>query len=151
MPPSCSDYDWNLPDLNRKIILAVILTIMAFGVGISIVQNAQNSEKYSGIFHLDATFYKEKKYVEITFDDSTLKTTRITLEIQGMEQSFQKIFQGSNFTVQVPFDDVPKYGWKTMPVTLVVEHPEFGKVGVKTDIHNQGEQASKTIFSEPDI
>ena len=136
--------------MNRKIILAVILTIIVFGVGISVVQNAKYSEKYSGIFHLDATFYKEKKYVEIKFDDSTQKSTRITLEIQGMEQSFQKIFTGSNFTIQVPFDDVPKYGWKTMPVTLVVEHSEFGKVGVKTDIHNQNEQASKTIFSEPE-
>lgn len=136
--------------MNRKIILAVILTIIVFGVGISVVQNTKNSEKYSGIFHLDATFYKEKKYVEIKFDDSTQKATRVTLEIQGMEQSFQKIFTSTNFTIQVPFDDVPKYGWKTMPVTLVVEHPEFGKIGVKTDIHNQGEQASKTIFSEPE-
>ena len=136
--------------MNRKIALAVILTILVFGVGISIVQNTKNSEKYSRIFYLDATFYKEKKYVEIKFDDSTQKTTKITLEIQGMEQSFQKIFTGPNFTIQVPFDDVPKYGWKTMPVTLVVEHSEFGKIGVKTDIHNQNEQASKTIFSEPE-
>lgn len=136
--------------MNKKITLAVILTIIVFGVGISVIQNTKNSEKYSKIFHLDATFYKEKKYVEIKFDDSTQKTTKIVLEIQGMEQSFQKIFASSNFTIQVPFDDVPKYGWKTMPVTLVVEHPEFGKIGVKTDIHNQNEQASKTIFSEPE-
>ena len=136
--------------MNRKITLAVILTIIAFGVGISVVQNEKTTEKYSGIFHLDATFYKEKKYVEIKFDDSTQKSTKITLEIQGMEQSFQKIFTGSNFTIQVPFDDVPKYGWKTMPVTLVVEHSEFGKIGVKTVIHDQDEQASKTIFSEPE-
>jgi len=135
--------------MNRKITLAVILTILVLGVGISVVQNTKNSEKYSGIFYLDATFYKEKKYVEIKFEDSTRKTTKVTLEIQGMEQSFQKIFTGSNITIQVPFDDTPKYGWKTMPVTLVVEHPDFGKIGVKTDIHNQNEQASKTIFSEP--
>ena len=136
--------------MNRKITLAVIFTIIVFGIGISIVQNTKNSEKYSGIFHLDATFYKEKKYVEIKFDDSTQKTAKITLEIQGMEPSFQKIFTGSNFTIQVPFDDVPKYGWKTMPVTLVVENPEFGKIGVKTDIHDQDKQASRTIFSEPE-
>lgn len=136
--------------MNRKITLAVIFTIIAFGVGISVVQNTKNYEQYSGIFHLDATFYKEKKYVEIKFNDSTQKSSKATLEIQGMEQSFQKVFAGSNFTIQVPFDDVPKYGWKTMPVTLVVEHPEFGKIGVKTDIHNLGEQASKTIFSEPE-
>lgn len=135
--------------MNKKITLAVILTIIIFGIGISIVQNVQNSEKYSEIFHLDATFYKEKKYVEIKFDDSTQKTTGIILEIQGMETSFQKTFTGSNFTIQVPFDDVPKYGWKTMPVTLVVEHSEFGKIGIKTDIHDSGNPSGSLIFSEP--
>lgn len=136
--------------MNKKITLAVVFTIIALGIGISVVQNTVNSQKYSGIFHLDATFYKEKKYVEINFLDTTQRTKKAVLEIQGMEQSFQKTFSGSNFTIQVPFEDVPKYGWKTMPVTLVVEHPEFGKVGVKTDIHNQDEQASRTIFSEPE-
>lgn len=134
--------------MNRKITLAVILTIIIFGVGISIVQNTTNSEKYSKIFHLDATFYKEKKYVEIKFDDSTQKTAAVILEIQGMETSFQKTFAGSNFTIQVPFDDAPKYGWKTMPVTLAVEHSEFGKIGIKTDIHDSGEQSDNLIFSE---
>ncbi|HEY8109501.1 MAG TPA: hypothetical protein VIG05_01370 [Candidatus Nitrosotenuis sp.] len=135
--------------MNKKITLAVILTIIIFGIGISIVQNVQNSEKYSEIFHLDATFYKEKKYVEIKFDDLTQKTTSVILEIQGMETSFQKTFAGSNFTIQVPFDDVPKYGWKTMPVTLVVEHSEFGKIGIKADIHDSGNPSGSLIFSEP--
>ncbi|MBI5146706.1 MAG: hypothetical protein HZA84_05750 [Thaumarchaeota archaeon] len=135
--------------MNKKITLAVILTIIVFGVGLSIVQNAQDSEKYSGVFYLDATFYKDKKYVEIKFDDSTQKTTSSILEIQGMETSFQKTFTGSNFTIQVPFDSVPKYGWKTMPVTLVVEHSEFGKIGIKTDVHDSGEPSGNLIFSKP--
>ena len=134
--------------MNKKITLAVILTIIIFGIGISIVQNIQNSEKYSGMFYLDATFYKEKKYVEIKFDDSTQRTTLVILEIQGMDTSFQKTFTGSNFTIQVPFDDVPKYGWKTMPVTLAVEHSEFGKIGIKTDIHDYGNPSGNLIFSE---
>ena len=135
--------------MNKKITLSVILTIIVFGIGISVVQNMQNTAKYSGIFYLDATFYGEKKYVEIKFDDSTQKTISVILEIQGMETSFQKTFAGSNFTIQVPFDDVPKYGWKTMPVTLLVEHSEFGKLGIKTDIHDYGKQSSDLIFSEP--
>jgi hypothetical protein len=135
--------------MNKKITLSVILTIIIFGIGISVVQNMQNTAKYSGIFYLDATFYSEKKYVEIKFDDSTQKTLSVILEIQGMETSFQKTFAGSNFTIQVPFDDVPKYGWKTMPVTLLVEHSEFGKLGIKTDIHDYGKQSSDLIFSEP--
>ncbi len=135
--------------MNKKITLAVILTIIVLGIGLSVIQNTQNSEKYSGVFYLDATFYKDKKYVEIKFDDSTQKTTSSILEIQGMETSFQKTFTGSNFTTQVPFDSVPKYGWKTMPVTLVVEHSEFGKVGIKTDIHDFDEPSGNLIFSKP--
>ncbi|QLH09038.1 hypothetical protein [Candidatus Nitrosotenuis sp. DW1] len=135
--------------MNKKITLAVVLTIIVFGIGLSVVQNTQNSEKYSRVFYLDATFYKDKKYVEIKFDDSTQKTASSVLEIQGMETSFQKTFTGSNFTIQVPFDSVPKYGWKTMPVTLVVVHSEFGKVGVKVDIHDFGEPSGNLIFSEP--
>ena len=135
--------------MNKKIILAVVFTIIVFGIGISIVQNMENSKKYSKIFYLDATFYKDKKYVEIKFNDSTQKTTKAILEIQGMEKSFQKIFTTSDFVIQVPFDDVPKYGWKTMPVTIMIEHLEFGKVEVKTDIHNFGDQSSGLIFGEP--
>jgi hypothetical protein len=134
--------------MNKKITLTVILTIIIFGIVISVAQNMQNSAKYSGVFFLDATYYGEKKYVEIRFDDSTQKTSSVILEIQGMETSFQKTFTGSNFTIQVPFDEVPKYGWKTMPVTLAVEHSEFGKIGIKTDIHDSGEQSGNLIFSE---
>lgn len=135
--------------MNKKITLTVVFTIIAFGIGISVIQNMQNSEKYSDLFYLDATFYKDKKYVEIKFADSTQKTSTVVLEIQGMETSFQKTFSGSNFTTQVQFDDVPKYGWKTMPVTLVVENSEFGKIGIKTDIHDSGDPSGNLIFSEP--
>lgn len=134
--------------MNKKITLTVVLTIIIFGIAVSVAQNMQNSAKYSGIFFLDATYYGEKKYVEIRFGDSTQKTSSVILEIQGMETSFQKTFTGSNFTIQVPFDNVPKYGWKTMPVTLAVEHSEFGKIGIKTDIHDSGEQSGNLIFSE---
>ena len=133
--------------MNKKIILAVICTILAFGIGISIVQSAQNAEKYSKVFYLDATFYQDKHYVQINFDDSSGKTTNVVLEVLGMQTSYQKTFTCPHLETQVPFDGVPEYGWKTMPITLVVDHPEFGKVGLKTEVHNQGEQPNKIIFS----
>lgn len=134
--------------MNKKITLAAIFTMIVFGVGISVLQNAKTSEKYSEVFHLDATFYEDKKYVKIKFDDSSEKTSSVTLEILGMEESFQKKFTGSHFDIQVPFDGVPEYGWKVMPITLVVEHQEFGKIGLKTEIHDQGQPPNKIIFSE---
>jgi hypothetical protein len=134
--------------MNKKIILAAVGTIIALGIGISISQSVQTSQKYSKIFYFDATFYEDKKYVQIKFDDSTEKTSAVTLEILGMEQSFQKKFTGSHFEIQIPFNKVPEYGWKSMPITLVVEHQEFGKIGLKTEVHDYGQQSNKIIFSE---
>jgi hypothetical protein len=134
--------------MNKKITLTVICTIIALGIGVSIVQNMQESEKYSKVFYLDATFYQDKNYVQITFDDSSKKTTNIVLEVLGMRESYQKTFSDSHFEINVPFESVPQYGWKTMPITLVVEHSEFGKIGLKTEVHNQGEPPNKIIFSK---
>ncbi len=134
--------------MNKKIALAVIGTIIAFGIGISVTQNAKDSEKYSEAFYLDAIFYQDKKLVEIKFDDNSEKTTNAVLEILGMEKSYQKTFASSHFEIQVTFDGVPEYGWKSMPITVVVDHQEFGKIGLKTEIHDQGQPPSKTIFSK---
>ena len=133
--------------MNKKIILAAVATIIAFGVGISVSQSASVQKKYEDVLLLDATFYDDKKYVEITFSDNTNKTTSVVLEILGMEKSFQKTLDGSSFVITVPFDKEPQYGWKVVPVTLVVNHPDFGKVGVKTDIHIPG-QKSQMIFTQ---
>lgn len=134
--------------MNRKVTLAAICTIVALGIGISVIQNMQISEKYSQVFSVDATFYPDKKTIEIKYDDSTQKTKHVVLEILGMQTSFQKRFDSSSFVVQVPFDSVPQYGWRSMPVTLAVEHEEFGKIGIKTDVHNDGEQSGSLIFSK---
>ncbi|NDB91791.1 MAG: hypothetical protein EB149_03565 [Thaumarchaeota archaeon] len=133
--------------MNKKVILASICTIIAFGVGISIYQSASVQQKYENILFLDGTFHPDTKQVEITFADKTQKTTGVVLEILGMEKSFQKTFAGHSFTISVPFDGEPQYGWKVVPITLVIEHPDFGKVGIKTDIHDEG-KSSKTIFSQ---
>jgi hypothetical protein len=133
--------------LNKKIALAAIGTIIAFGIGISISQSIAIQEKYSKVFYFDAIFYEDKKYVEVTFSDETQKTTNTVLEILGMEESFQKTFDGWSFKTTVPFEQEPEYGWKVVPVTLVVDHPEFGKVGIKTEIHKEGIQG-QVIFSQ---
>lgn len=117
------------------------------GVGISISQSIMTQQKYENVFYLDATFHPSQKQVEIKFSDNTLQTTSVILEILGMETSFQRTFDVDSFTLMVPFDGEPQYGWKVVPITLVVSHPEFGKVGLKTDIHGEG-QSSKVIFTQ---
>ena len=133
--------------MNKKIVLASIATIIAFGIGVSASQSVLTQKKYEDVLFLDATFYDDKKYVEITFSDTTNKTTSVVLEILGMEKSFQKTLDGPSFKITVPFDGEPQYGWKVVPVTLVVNHPDYGKIGVKTDIHIPG-QKSQLIFTQ---
>ncbi len=65
-----------------------------------------------------------------------------------MAESFQKNHVGSEFTEKVPFSSVPQYGWKTNPVTFVVEHEEFGTIGIKTEIHASDEPPTPIIFSK---
>ncbi|AJZ75242.1 hypothetical protein [Candidatus Nitrosotenuis cloacae] len=132
---------------KKKVILASITTILVLGIGISISQSIMTQQKYENVFYLDATFHQSQKQVEIKFSDNTSQTTGVVLEILGMETSFQRTFNGNSFTLMVPFDGEPQYGWKVVPITLVVSHPEFGKVGLKTDIHSEG-QSSKVIFTQ---
>lgn len=134
--------------MKAIILLAVVGTIVMLGIIIPALQNAQHAEKYSEAFSVDATFYPEQKQVEITFNDRTEKTRGIVLEILGMEQSFQRQFDVPSFSVNVPFDAEPQHGWRSMPVTFVVEHEEFGRVGIKIDIHDKDEPAGNVIFSK---
>lgn len=134
--------------MNKKIVLASVGTIIALAVGISIVQSIQVSEKYSDVFTVDATYYPERKLVEVRFDDNSKKTESVILEVLGLQPSFQKIFDSSSFVTTIPFDSEPQYGWKVTPVTFVVEHTEYGKIGIKIDIHNEGEPSGNAIFTE---
>ena len=105
-------------------------------------------EVLSETFFVDATYYESKGgFVEIHFEDKSENTKRVVLEILGMEESFQKTFEGvSEFTEVISFSQVPKYGWQIHPITLVIEHEELGRINLKTEIHSIGEPASHIIF-----
>lgn len=125
------------------IILVSVLTILFLTESYSI-----DRELYANTFFVDAIYLEEEGIVEISFNDTSGKTTSVVLEILGMPESFQKKFIGSEFSERVPFSEIPKYGWKTTPVTFVVEHEEFGKIGIKTEIHPPSEPPAPIIFSK---
>ena len=126
-----------------SVILLSILTVLFFVESTSI-----DRELYSSTFVVDAIYLEEEGIVEISFLDNSGKTQSTVLEILGMAESFQKNHVGSEFTERVPFSSVPQYGWKTNPVTFVVEHEEFGTIGIKTEIHASDEPPSPIIFSK---
>ena len=99
-------------------------------------------------FITNTTRMTKNNLVKITYTDESDKTNLVTLEILGMEKTFHKEFSQSSFVETVPMNSEPKYGWSTMPVVFSINHDEFGKIGLKTEIHQQDELKPKVIYSK---
>ena len=99
-------------------------------------------------FKINAIYY-DTGYVEVSYLDKSDKTNSVTLEILGMETSFQKTFSDSEFIEIVQFPNVPKYGWEIHPIVMEIEHEEFGHVQLKTEIHELNSPTPNTIYSTP--
>ena len=99
-------------------------------------------------FKINAIYY-DAGYVEVSYVDKSDKTNSVTLEILGMETSFQKTFSDSEFIEIIQFPNVPKYGWEIHPVVMEIEHEEFGHVQLKTEIHELNTPSPNTIYSTP--
>lgn len=134
--------------MNQKILI-VISIIVAVGFLIAFFSNTNKiNEKSMSNFSLDAIYDDELKTVTIDFSDKSEKTTMVVMEILGMDDTYQREFVGHNFVIVIYFDSVPKYGWKIHPVTLVVNHPDFGEFGMKTEIHESKDIKPRVIFSD---
>ena len=133
----------------KKIIPVIsIVLLSALTVVFFLESSSVDRELYSNTFTISAIYLQEQGIVEISFLDNSGKTQSTILEILGMEESFQKNHVGPEFTEKVPFSSEPQYGWKTNPVTFVVEHEEFGTLGIKTEIHAPDEPVPPIIFSK---
>ena len=99
-------------------------------------------------FKINAIYY-DAGYVEVSYLDKSDKTNSVTLEILGMETSFQKTFSDSEFIEIIQFSNVPKYGWEIHPIVMEIEHEEFGHVQLKTEIHELNTPSPNTIYSTP--
>mgnify|MGYP001433599654 FL=1 len=99
-------------------------------------------------FKINAIYY-DAGYVEVSYLDKSDKTNSVTLEILGMETSFQKTFSDSEFIEIIQFSNMPKYGWEIHPIVMEIEHEEFGHVQLKTEIHELNTPSPNTIYSTP--
>ncbi len=134
--------------MARKIVPIIsVIAITALGILFLFDSISYDDEQFAQTFDVDAIYYENQRIVEISFNDNSQKTSSVVLEILGMEETFQKTFEGSSFVETVQFDSTPKYGWQIHPITLVVDHQELGKLGIKTEIHSENEPAPPIIFS----
>ncbi len=134
--------------MNKKIIV-IASVIMAIIIVISgIFDSSLDKSTISQTIFVDAIYEPKSNLVKITYSDNSEKTKLVTLEILGMEKTFHKEFSQNSFveTVQINFE--PKYGWATMPVTFSIDHEEFGKIGLKTEIHQQDETKPRVVYSK---
>jgi len=134
--------------MSRKIISIISVILLSFVVIWFLIEtNSLDKELMAETFVFDAVYYEHEQTIEITFQDKSKKTSLVILEILGMKESFQKTFTDIEFIESIPFNGPPQYGWETHPITLVVEHEEFGKIGMKTEVHSENEPSKPIIFS----
>ena len=134
--------------MNKKIIvIASIITIIIIAISLT-SDSALDESVISQTVFVDAIYEPKNNFVKITYNDTSEKTSLVTLEILGMEETFHKEFSQSSFVETVPMNSEPKYGWSTMPVVFSINHDEFGKIGLKTEIHQQDELKPKVIYSK---
>ena len=134
--------------MNKKII-AVASIIAIIAVVLSVTSNSALDEStISQTIFVDAVYEPENKIVKITYNDNSKKTNLVTLEILGMEETFHREYARSSFVETVQINSEPKYGWSTTPVVFSINHDEFGKIGIKTEIYEQGESKPRIIYSK---
>ena len=134
--------------MNKKII-AVASIVAIISIILSVTSDSPLDEsKISQTIIVDAIYEPKNNLVKITYDDNSRNSTLVTLEILGMEETFHKEFLQNSFVETIQINSEPKYGWSTMPVVFSVNHDEFGKIGLKTEIHQQDEPKPRIIYSE---
>jgi len=134
--------------MNKKII-ATISIIALTAIILSISSNSALDESIiSQTIFVDTVYEPENNLVKITYNDNSKKTNLVTLEILGMEQTFHKEFSQNSFVETVQINSEPKYGWSTMPVVFSVNHDEFGKIELKTEIYRMDESKPRIIYSK---
>ena len=134
--------------MNRKIIAAASIIAIA-AIVISVTSDSALDESIiSQAIFVDAVYEPKNKIVRITYNDNSEMTNLITLEVLGMEKTFHKEFSQSSFIETIEINSEPKYGWSTTPVVFSINHDEFGKIGLKTEIYEQGELKPRIIYSK---
>lgn len=134
--------------MNRKIIaVASIIAIAAIVISIT-SDSALDESTISQIIFVDAVYEPKNKIVRITYNDNSEMTNLITLEVLGMEKTFHKEFSQSSLVETIEINFEPKYGWSTTPVVFSINHDEFGKIELKTEIYEQGESKPRIIYSK---
>ena len=112
---------------------------------------------------VDVKYKSEKGVISIFYDDVSKMTDKLIIEIWGLPQTYHKEFEcdlgalAENakhenvcpdfVSATIKLDFIPKYGWESIPVVFTVDHKEFGKISIKTEIYEVGDPKPRVIYS----
>ena len=134
--------------MNKKIVGISCLIIILIIVFAASSDSGLDESVISQTIFVDAVYEPENNIVRIEFVDSSEMTKLVTLEILGMEKTFHKELLQQSFVEIVQISSMPQYGWATMPVIFTLDHEEFGKISLKTEIHLSDEMKPRVIYSK---
>ena len=136
----------------KKTTSVIITAIIVAGIAFSLTEQFDsNNSVILDQIEFDAVYLESENFIKISFDDKSKNTKSAILEILGMDVTYHKeyIFNDeSSFIEMVYLEKIPKYGWETTPVTLEINHSQFGKIGLKTEIYEQGDSIPKIIVEQ---
>ena len=134
-----------------KNFLTIILVTIVVSIIIVLNPISEHDPDFSN-FTFDAVYLEDKNSILITFADQSKKSSFVVLEILGMETTYHKEFEiiDSEFSHAVPLEKLPKYGWKTIPVTLEISYDESEIIKMKTEIHDEDQLSPEIIFGVDD-
>ena len=133
--------------ISPKNFILILIATIAVSLVILLNPSSENESDFRH-FTFDALYIEDKNSILITFSDTTGKSSFAILEILGMETTYHKEFEivNSEFSKTIPIEKIPKYGWKTTPVTLEIMYGDT-IVKMKTEIHDEGNALPEIIFS----
>ena len=134
-----------------KNFLTILIATIIVSVIVILNPFSENNDDFSH-FTFDAVYLEDQNSIKINFADTTGKSSFAILEILGMDETYHKEFEisDSKFSKLISLEKIPKYGWKTTPVTLEITYDE-SIIFMKTEIHDEGQNPSTVIFSQKEL
>ena len=117
----------------------------------------------SQTFLVEAKYKPSRGIISIFYEDKSKMTDKLIIEIWGLPQTYHKEFECDTgalaqnakhenvcpdfVAATIKINSAPKYGWESIPVVFTVDHNQFGKISIKTEIYETGDPQPRVIFS----
>ena len=136
----------------KKTSSIIIIAIVVAGVALGAIDqiNSDDSDILEQI-EFNAVYLENDSVVQISFHDKSNETESVVLEILGMDVTYHKEYEfdgDAEFVENMYLKEIPKYGWKTTPVILEIQHSKFGTIGLKTEVYELGDLKPKIIIEQ---